>query len=63
MIMLTNQDTGKPVMLPYNRIVRIDDIGSFRLIIYQTNDKECAKVYVVEDILEIWKLYNLKDGE
>lgn len=60
MIMLTNQDTTKPVLLDVNRIVRVDDIGSFRLIIYQNTDKEWSKIYVVEDILEIWKLCNLK---
>jgi hypothetical protein len=60
MIMLTNQDTGKPVILQHSRIIRVDDIGSFRLIIYQTTDKEWSKIYVVEDILEIWKLCNLK---
>ncbi len=58
--MLTNQDTGKPVMLDVGRIVRVDDVGSFRTIIYQATDKECAKVYVVEEVLEIWKLCNIE---
>lgn len=63
MIMLTNQDTGKPVMIDVGRIVRVDDVGSFRTIIYQATNTEYAKVYVVEEVLEIWKLCNLKDGE
>jgi len=56
MIMLTNQDTGKPVILQQSRIIRVDDIGSFRMIIYQVTDKEFSKLYVVEDVLEIWRL-------
>jgi hypothetical protein len=58
--MLTNQDTGLPVILDVGRIVRVDDVGSFRTIIYQANSKECAKVYVVEEVLEIWKLCNIE---
>jgi hypothetical protein len=58
MIMLTNQDTGKSIILNKDKIVRIEDLGSYRILVFQVTSSQADKVYVIETISDIWRIYN-----
>lgn len=61
MIHLTNQDTGKSVIINKDKIVRIEDLGSFRVLVFQVTNSQSDKVYIVETVLDILKLMSNLD--
>jgi len=58
MIQLTNQDTGKQVILNKDKIIRIEDLGSYRIIVFQITNSQSDYIYIMENISDIWKLYH-----
>jgi hypothetical protein len=54
MILLISQDTNREILINSTSIVMIEDLGSYRMVIYKTTSSHGAsKVYVKESIREI----------
>ena len=54
MILLVSQDTGREILINSSSIVLIEDLGSYRVVIYKTTSSHGAsKVYVKESIRDI----------
>lgn len=55
MIHLTNQDNGKSFLLNKKNIISVEDVGSYRILVYMTNHTSHHKMYALESIEEIKK--------
>jgi hypothetical protein len=54
MILLVNQDNDREILINSSSIVLIEDLGSYRLVIYKTtNTGSVSKMYVKESIKDI----------
>jgi hypothetical protein len=54
MILLISQDTNREILISSSSIVVIEDLGSYRVVIYKTtNTGSVSKMYVKESIKDI----------
>lgn len=54
MILLISQDTNREMLINSTSIVIVEDLGSYRMVIYKTtNSGSISKVYVKESIKDI----------
>lgn len=54
MILLTSQDTGREILINSTSIVIVEDLGSYRVVLYKTTNRgSISKVYVKESIKDI----------
>lgn len=54
MILLISQDTGREILMNSTSIVIIEDLGSYRVVLYKTtNSGSISKVYVKESIKDV----------
>lgn len=56
MIVFTNFDNGKKILLNRSDIVFIEDLGSCRLITFRLTSTSTTKIYVSEPIDEIFTI-------
>ena len=55
MILLTSQDTGREILINLIGIVIIEDVGSYRIVVYKTtNSGSISKIEVKESIKDIY---------
>jgi hypothetical protein len=53
-ILLISQDTGREILINSTNIVIIEDLGSYRVVVYKTtNSGSISKIYVKESIRDI----------
>jgi hypothetical protein len=57
-IHLTSQDTGKSIIINKDKIIRIEDLGAYRILVFQVTNSHYDKVYVIETISDIWRIYH-----
>ena len=54
MILLISQDTNKEILINLTSIVIVEDLGSYRMVIYKATDSgSVSKVYVKESIKDV----------
>ena len=54
MILLISQDTNREMLINSTSIVIVEDLGSYRMVIYKTtNSGSVSKVYVKESIKDV----------
>jgi len=56
MIVFTNFDNGKKILLNRSDIVSIEDLGSCRLVTFRLTSASTTKIYVSEPIDEIFTI-------
>jgi len=55
MILLTSQDTSREILINLTGIVIIEDVGSYRIVVYKTtNSRSISKIEVKESIKDIY---------
>jgi hypothetical protein len=55
MILLTSQDTGREILINLTGIIIIEDVGSYRIVVYKTtNSGSISKIEVKESIKDIY---------
>lgn len=53
MILLTNFDNNKRVLVSKKSLIIIEDVGSYRIVVYKTTEGSSSKFYVIESIEDI----------
>lgn len=55
MIQLTNQDSGKIMLINKKKIITVEDVGFYRVVTYTVSNNSHYKMYASESVEEIKK--------
>jgi hypothetical protein len=53
MIQLTYFDNSRKVLINTKSLIMIEDVGSYRIVLFRTTEGNCSKFYVIESIEDI----------